>query len=301
MFERAHILKDMSEPHLTFDRHAVRLHRDRAAHTLDGVQDVLDDVAARLLDRLDDLTRRFPLALDLGGRRSTISGLQARGIEVVCSDLSLALARRNRIPDVLSVCADEEFLPFASNSFDLVVANLSLHWVNDLPGTLLQIRQVLRPDGLLLASVPVLPTLSALRESLGEAELAVSGGVSPRVSPLPTLRDCAALLQRTGFALPVVDAETIDIRYRSGLALLRDLKATGESNAVSLRDRRTPSRLLFPAALDMLSSEHQDTDGTLAMPLHLAIISAWAPAPTQPQPLAPGAFTTSLRDVLENE
>lgn len=289
----------MEAVHHIFDRRAVRLHRDRAASLIDGVSSLLAETADRLLERLDDLTRNFPLALDLGGRGAVAEGLRARGIACVSADLSPRLAayaaRTGQCP---AVCADEEFLPFAEASFDLVIANLSLHWVNDLPGTLLQIRHILKPDGLLLASMPVLPTLVALRSAFETAELALSGGVSPRVSPFPMLRDCAGLLQRAGFALPVVDADSIDIRYRSGLALFHDLRAAGETNAVTLRDRRTPSRALFPAALAELQDLCGDDDGVLALPLHMAVMSAWAPAPTQPKPLAPGQFTTSLRDVL---
>ena len=292
----------MESQHAIFDRHAVRLHRDRAASTLPLVSGVLEEASDRLIERLDDLRRSFSLALDIGGRSATLSGLKLRGIETVCCDLSFNMDSLIRSEsDALAVCADEEMLPFAEASFDLVVANLSLHWVNDLPGTLVQIRRILKPDGLLLASMPVLPTLAPLRVSFEEAELAVSGGVSPRVSPFPTLRDCAALLQRAGFALPVIDAEVMDIRYRSGLALLRDLKAAGENNAVALRDRRTPSPLLFPAALEILSTQCADEDGVLRLPLHLAVMSAWAPAPTQPKPLEPGQFTTSLHDVFGSD
>ncbi|NHN86216.1 methyltransferase domain-containing protein [Acetobacter musti] len=287
----------MQNEHLTFDRKAVRLHRDRAASTLGSVADLLGEAADRLLERLDDLTRTFPLALDIGGRGATYPGLRARGIDIISCDFSPKLARQAPPP---SVCVDEEFLPFGEHRFDLVVANLSLHWVNDLPGTFAQIRHILKPDGLFLASIPVLPTLSGLRECLSEAELAISGGVSPRISPFPALRDCASLLQRAGFALPVVDAETMDIRYRSGLALLRDLRAAGEGNAVALRDRRTPPASLFPAALSLFEDRHAGPDGTIATPLHMAILSAWAPAPSQPQPLAPGQFTTSLKDALED-
>ncbi|MCH4090460.1 methyltransferase domain-containing protein [Acetobacter sp.] len=289
----------MEHHHVIFDRHTVRLHRDRAADTLDGVSAILEEASDRLIERLDDLTRSFTLALDIGGRGATASSLQMRGIEVVSSDLSPRMARHVRDRSgSLTVCADEEFLPFAEGSFDLVIASLSLHWVNDLPGTLLQIRKILKPDGLFLASMPVLPTLAPLRAGFEEAELALSGGVSPHVSPFPTLRDCASLLQRAGFALPVVDAEVMDIRYRSGLALFRDLRAAGETNALSLRDRRIPGPALFPVALEGLAEKCRDEEGILSLPLHLAVMSSWAPAPTQPKPLAPGQFTTSLRDAL---
>ena len=170
------------------------------------------------------------------------------------------------------MAADEEFLPFAPASFDLVVASLSLHWVNDLPGALIQLRQVLRPDGLLLASLPALGSLAELRTALTEAESALTGGAAPRVSPFPDLRDCASLLQRAGFALPVADVEDIRVAYADPLALLHDLRAAGEANAILQRDRRIPPRALFPAALARLPEEA----GRARVTLRLAVLTGWA-------------------------
>jgi len=254
-----------------FDRAAVRRHRDRAAPAVGRVADVLRDAAERLLDRLDDTTMRFSRALDVGGRGVVAPLLRARGIEVVSSDLSPAMAALN---GGLCVAADDEYLPFAAESFDLVVANLSLHWVNDLPGALIQLRHALRPNGLLLASLPALGTIDELRRALTEAEAALTGGAAPRVSPFPDLRDCAGLLQRAGYALPVADVEVIRLRYADPFALLQDLRAAGETNAVRLRDRRIPPRELFAAALTMLPFE----DGRITATLRMAVMTGWAPA-----------------------
>jgi SAM-dependent methyltransferase len=252
-----------------FDRRAVRLHRERAAHTVDSVTDVLRDVAERLLDRLDDTTRRFAHALDVGGRGVVAPLLRVRGIDVVSCDLSAAMAARN---GGLAVAADEEFLTFAPASFDLVVASVSLHWVNDLPGALIQLRRALRPQGLLLASLPALGTLGELRQALTEAEAALTGGAAPRVSPFAELRDCAGLLQRAGFTLPVADMEELRLLYAEPLALLRDLRAAGETNALRERDRRVPPRALFPAALAALPQH----DGRVPVTLRLAMMTGWA-------------------------
>ncbi len=276
-----------------FDRAAVRRHRDRAVGTVARVADVLRDAADRLLDRLDDTTRRFSRALDVGGRGVVAPLLRARGIEVVSCDLSPALAATNGSP---AVAADEEFLPFAPASFDLIVASLALHWVNDLPGALIQLRQVLRPDGLLLASLPALGTLAELRQALTHAEAALTGGAAPRVSPFPELRDCAALLQRAGFALPVADAEDLKLQYADPLVLFRDLRDAGETNAVRLRDRRIPPRALFPTALALLPEQ----DGRVMTTLRLAMLTGWAPAPSQPKPAARGSGQISLVDVFKD-
>jgi len=256
---------------LVFDRAAVRRHRDRASATVTRVADVLRGAAERLLDRLDDTTSNFTHALDVGGRGVVARLLRDRGIDVVSCDLSPAMAAVN---GGACVSADEEFLPFAPASFDLIVASLSLHWVNDLPGALIQLRRALRPDGLLLASLPALGTLAELRQALTETEVALTGGASPRVSPFPDLRDCAALLQRAGFTLPVADMEEFRFLYATPLALLGDLRAAGEANAVRLRERRIPPRALFPAALAGLPVE----DGRMPVTLRLAVLTGWAPS-----------------------
>jgi NADH dehydrogenase [ubiquinone] 1 alpha subcomplex assembly factor 5 len=258
----------MHQPIEPFDRQAVRRHRDRAARSVGSVADVLRDTAERLLDRLDDTTRRFTQALDVGGRGVVAPLLRARGIDVVSCDLSPAMAALNGGP---AVAADEEFLPFGPGSFDLVVASLSLQWVNDLPGALIQLRLALRPNGLLLASLPALWTLAELRGALTEAEAALTGGAAPRVSPFADLRDCAALLQRAGFTLPVADVEELRLLYAEPLTLLRELRAAGETNALHERNRRVPPRALFPAALAALPQQ----DGRAVATLRLAMMTGW--------------------------
>ncbi len=284
-------MRQMGDSLHVFDRAAVRRHRDRAAATVPDVADILQDAAERLLDRLDDTTRRFSAALDVGGRGVVAPLLRARGIATIACDLSPAMAARAGAP---AVAADEEWLPFGPASFDLVVASLSLHWVNDLPGALIQLRQALRPDGLFLASLPLLGTLGELRTALTETEAALTGGAAPRISPFADLRDCAGLLQRAGFALPVADRDEMRLLYADRLRLLRDLRAAGEANAVALRDRRPPPRALFPAALAALPTE----DGRTVATLRLAMLTGWAPGPGQPQPLRPGSATHRLADAL---
>jgi SAM-dependent methyltransferase len=282
----------VTEAAAIFDRALLRRRRDRAAGTQHLVGPILEDLADRLLDRLDDTTRRFSRALDLGGRGVIAPRLAARGIPfVVSADLSPRMAA---LGSSLCLAADEEWLPFAPGSFDLVIAAFSLHWVNDLPGALIQIRRALVPDGLFLGAMPGLPTLQELRTALAAAEADLRGGLAPRVSPFPELRDAAALLQRAGFALPVADAEDIALRYRTPLALFRDLRAAGETNAVRARDRRTPPRALFPAAAARLP---QDPEGIPAT-LRLIVLTGWAPADSQPKPARPGSADMRLAEAL---
>jgi SAM-dependent methyltransferase len=255
------------------------------------VRDILQDAASRLLDRLDDTTRRFTYALDVGGRGVVAPALRARGIACLSADLSASVASLSGMP---CVAMDEERLPFAAGSFDLVVANLSLPWVNDLPGCLIQLRNALRPDGLLLASIPIRDTLGPLRRALAEAELALRGGAAPRIAPLPDLQDCAALLQRAGFALPVVDAEDITLLYRNPAALLRDLRCAGESNALALREKTFAPASLFARTLAQLPTQ----DGCVPIMLRMAMLTGWAPAPSQPKPLPRGSGQIPLGDAL---
>ncbi|HTZ71926.1 MAG TPA: methyltransferase domain-containing protein [Acetobacteraceae bacterium] len=277
-----------------FDRLAVRRHRDRAAATLPVVADILDELSQRLLDRLDDTTHHFTEALDIGGRGAIAPALRARGMRVVSIDPSPRLAA---CAGGLAVAGDAEFMPLAPGKFDLAIACLSLHWINDLPGALIQIRQSLRPDGLFLASVPVLGTLDALRRALTATEAELTGGASPRVSPFPDLRDCASLLQRAGFALPVADVEDIELVYADPFALLRDLRAAGETNAVRLRSRRPPPPALFPTALAAMRGDGEK----LRINLRLATLTGWAPSATQPQPLKPGTGQVSLTKFLNSD
>jgi len=280
-----------ASPVLVFDRALVRRRRARAAAQVGQVAPILDAAAALLLDRLDDTTRRFSRALDLGGRGVVAPRLRARGIPFVVSlDLAAPMAAR---AGGLAVGADEEWLPFAPASFDLIVASLSLHWVNDLPGALIQIRRALAPDGLFLASLPGLGTLQGLREALAAAETELRGGVSPRVSPFPELRDLAGLLQRAGFALPVADADTVPLRYRTALGLYRDLRAAGEQNAVLARDGRIPPRaLLALAGARLEGAAGFDAD------LRLLVMTGWAPHESQSKPARPGSANARLAEAL---
>ncbi len=225
---------------IVFDRAAQRAKRDRAAAAT-GVDFLFSEAAERLLDRLEDIDRRFPVALDLGCRDGMLGrALAGRGgIEfLVQADPSPLFAARSA---GTRLAAEPEFLPFAPASFDAVLSTLLLHWANDLPGALLQLRRALRPDGLLLVSLLGGETLSELRACLMEAELAEEGGVSPRVSPFAELRDLGSLMQRAGFAMPVVDSDRLTVTYPDALALMRELRLMGEGNTAVER-RRSFSR-----------------------------------------------------------
>jgi SAM-dependent methyltransferase len=288
----------MSESITIFNRRAHRRHRDRAAEKLGDHDFLLAEVGERLADRLDDVKRDFPLALDLGCHTGGLKRLLGGrgGIEtLIQSDLSFEMARRAAGP---RLAADEEALPFAAASLDLVISNLSLHWVNDLPGTLLQIKRALKPDGLFLAAMLGGETLKELRHALGQAEMAEEGGLSPRLSPLAGVRDLGNLLGRAGLAMPVVDADTITVSYADPLKLMRDLRGMGESNAVQARRESFSRRRTVMAAAAKYRDTFSDETGRMPATFQVLYLTAWAPSPNQPKPLKPGSATLSLADAL---
>jgi NADH dehydrogenase [ubiquinone] 1 alpha subcomplex assembly factor 5 len=295
-----------------FDRSLVRLHRDRAAAGLAGFDFLLREVGGRLADRLSLIRRTFPRVLDLGCHAGHMAESlladplrRQAGIEtLIQADLSpnmaaCAAARSSADGRPITLAADEEALPFAAGSLDLVVSCLSLHWVNDLPGALLQIRQALRPDGLFLAALLGGDTLHELRRCLMEAEIELTGGLSPRVSPMADLRDVAGLLQRAGFALPVADSDTLTVSYPDPLKLIRDLRGMGETNAVLARLHRPSRRDLFALAMQRYAELFTEADGTVPATFQVLYLAGWTPDPgAQQQPSRRGSATARLADAL---
>ena len=258
-----------------FNRRTVRRHRDRAAMQLEDHDFLFNETGERLCDRLDDIHRTFPTALDLGCRTGRLGRtLNGRGgiEELFQCDLSLPMCKRAG-PGVL--VADEELLPFAPSSFDLVLSNLALHWVNDLPGTLAQIHRCLKPGGLFLATMLGGETLKELRQSLAQAEADIDGGLSPRISPFADVKDAGNLLQRAGFTLPVADMETVTVSYPDPLKLMTDLRAMGESNAVIEARKGFTSRRLIMQAAQHYINDHTDDDGRLPATFQIITLTAW--------------------------
>ena len=281
-----------------FDRRAWRAHRDRAARC--GSVDFLHaEIADRLIDRLDVVNREFAVALDLGARDGglarALAGRQGT-LRVVAAEPATEFLARAPGP---RVAADPELVPFGDASFDLVASTLALHWTADLPGALIQLRRALKPDGLLLAAMFGGQTLIELRTVLFEAELAEEGGVSPRVSPAIELADAAALLQRAGFALPVADSERVTVTYPDMLALMRDLRGMGETNALAARRRGGLRRATLARAAALYAERFGDGDGRIPASFEILFLCGWAPHPSQPQPLRRGSATSRLADALK--
>ena len=287
----------MSTP-VVFDTCA--LHRQRERHAAGLMVDpfLLDVVHTRLLDRLDDIKRRFPRVLDVGARHGTLArALLARDpeTEVVSADPSPTLARHAAPPRVVSAL---ELLPFADHAFDAVVSALSLHHVNDVPGALVQMRRALKPDGLLLVAFPGGDTLVELRRALTMAEAEVTGGAAPRVAPFVDVRDLGGLLQRAGFALPVVDVDRLTLTYPHPLALLADLRRAGEANVLEERARRPLRRDVLMAMAERYLADDVDARGRIRVTVDVLFATAWSPHASQQQPARRGSGSVNLAKAM---
>ena len=276
-----------------FDRSLLRA-RQRRAVALGPVTFLLNRVADEFADRLTAVMRRFDLAADLGtpgdAVRAALSRLASVGT-IVESGFAVQ-------PEQKSVAADEEALPFRDASLDLVVSGLALQFVNDLPGVLVQIRRALKPDGLFLAALLGGETLTELRQSFAAAESEMEGGASPRVAPFADLRELGALLQRTGFALPVTDVDRVTARYATAFDLMHDLRRMGATNTLVAR-RRTPlRRATLLRMAEIYAERFADGDGRLRATFEIVWLSGWAQHPDQQKPLKPGSAKTRLADAL---
>ena len=277
---------------IIFDRGLIRRRRRRAA-ALGPATFLLDRVADDMADRLTAVLRKFDLALDLGTPGEAVRAALGR-LGSIGSIIAADAITRPRP----SIIADEETLPFGDGTLDLVVSALALHAVNDLPGTLVQIRRALKPDGLFVAALFGGETLTELRQAFAAAESEMEGGASPRVAPFADLRELGALLQRAGFALPVTDVDRINVRYASAFGLMQDLRRMAATNALTAR-RRTPlRRATLMRMAEIYAQRFADSDGRLRATFEIVWLSGWAPHPSQQQPLKPGEAKTRLADAL---
>lgn len=281
-----------------FDRALLRMRRQRRANVASAHDFLLSRVADDLAGRLQIVSRTFPVAACIGAHHGLLSR-HLRTLDNVGMMIDVEPA-----PALLAMCdgpaiaADEELLPFAEASLDLVVSGLALHFVNDLPGTLVQIRRALKPDGLLLASLLGGDTLHELGHAWLLAEDEILGGASPRVAPSIELRELGGLLQRAGFALPVVDSDVVTVAYATPLALMQEIRAMGASNALVARLKRPTGRRLLARACEIYAERYARHDGRVTATFEILTLTAWAPDPSQQQPLKPGSAKMRLADAL---
>ncbi|EST06843.1 Pentatricopeptide repeat [Kalmanozyma brasiliensis GHG001] len=326
-----------NSPFTIFDRAVKTLQKDRAAvrpsvsHTEQGHEFGADStrgdasretdyvrraIAESLADRVQDIKRDFPTIVELGAGPGFLRHyLDPQGCgtkKIIMCDTSEALLNRDRHLDeqfgfeVERRVLDEEVLPFEEGTLDCVVVSGGLHWTNDLPGVLIQIRRALKPDGVFIAALCGGDTLFELRTSLQLAEQEREGGISPRISPMADTRDMASLLSRAGFTIPTVDVDEVSVGYPSMYELMHDLRDMGESNAViNRRGQLRRDTMLAAGAIyqAMHGNEEGGAEGEGGVPatFQLIFLIGWSPAPTQPKPLKRGSAKTNLKDVLAGQ
>ncbi len=288
----------MSDDQALFDRSLLRKRRSRFAHEVESREFLIAYVAREIAERIEIMLREFPRALDLGAYHGllgrTVAALPSVG-DMVYAESAYAYAAL--CPRPALVC-DEDLLPFKDASLNLVVSGLALHRVNDLPGSLIQIRRALAPDGLFMAAALGAGALIELRTALLEAEGEITGGASPRVSPFGDVRAYGGLLQRAGFALPVADAEVLKIVYPSPRELMREVRALGGGNVLTARSRAPLPRRTLERAEDIYRERHGTPDGKITATFEFVFMSGWAPHESQQKPLKPGSATQRLADAL---
>lgn len=285
-----------------FDVDLLNRRRGRVAATAAAHDFLLSRVADDLIERLALIRRTFPLAADIGAHHGLLGRLLAgpensTGITTLTSlEPTPALLAQCALPKVQ---ASLEALPLAEASHDVIVSGLALHLVNDLPGALIQICGALKPDGLFLGALLGGVTLTELRQAWLAAETEVSGGASPRVAPFADVRDLGLLVQRAGFALPVVDSDIVTVTYADPLALMREIKSMGASNMLTDRRRVPVTRGLLLRATEIYADRFALPNGRIPATFEILTITAWRPDPSQPKALKPGSAQVSLKDVLK--
>lgn len=286
---------------ILFDEQLVKARRERALAKADRKAAFLLEIAGReMADRLAVVERRFETAVELHG------GIGAAAHEAMATGKIGSMRRVETSPAFAGSgetveAAPWEDVPLEPESINLVLSPLALHLVNDTPGALIRIRRALKPDGLFLAAIPGAGTLSELRDVLLSAEAELTGGASPRVAPFADVRDVGALLQRAGFALPVVDIETYTVRYDSLFGLMRDLRAMGMTNPLSGRSRVPVTKAFFMRAAELYAERYSDPDGRIRATFSIIYASGWAPHESQQKPLKPGSAKMRLADALRKE
>ncbi len=291
----------MNEPNTIFDRKLLIRRRVRASAKFESHDFLLKRIADDFSERLETLLRTFPMAVNLGAHHGLVSMMLAQHKNVgsvISTENCLPLLMQCIPPRIL---CDEEYLPFADQSLNLVVSGLSLQFINDLPGTLIQIRRALKPDGLFLGAVLGGETLFELRQSFLLAEEEMDGGASPRISPSADIRDYGALLQRAGFALPVTDTDNVTVTYETPLHLMRDLRGMGCGNVLQARKKTPLKQSTLLKVVEIYKHHFSQADGRIPATFEIITLTGWAPHENQQKPLRPGTAQQRLADVLGTE
>ena len=296
---------------LLFDQQLIGQHRQRASRDYADFAFLKDAAAARLADRLELIRRDFNLCLDLGAHDGRLaqhfaqdSGQDLAGSvkigHMIQADpaVGFALAAANYGSGIVHAL---DQLPYKAESFDAVFSCLSMHWVDDLPGLMMQARRLLKPDGLLLISLLGGNSLIELRQVLAEAEQDITGGLSPRCAPMADIRDIGGLLGRAGLALPVADSDRLTVHYPHMFKVMADLRGMGEQNAMLARLKKPTRRDVFYRAAEIYQQRFGQADGQIPASFEIVTVTGWAPHESQQKPLRPGTAAQRLATVLESD
>lgn len=283
--------------HPIIDETALNRNRKRAlAMHIDGADFLLQRTAEDIALRLSTVKRHFDLAVDLNSSGNAIkTALEVESmIKTLFSTRSVGFEGQGPFSAVMA----DDMIAFGNARLDLVVSALTLQFVNDLPGLLIQIRRTLKPDGLFMASMVGSGSLSELKQSFLKAEVEITGAAHARILPFVDVRDAGGLLQRAGFALPVSDVDRLTVRYDTPLGLMHDLRAMGAVNCLTERSKTFLRRDVFMKTMENYARDYSDADGRIRATFEIISLSGWAPHESQQKPLAPGSATVNLKDVL---
>lgn len=294
----------MTAPPQIFDRFVVAKHREQKHAECGKLFDISRDNSIQLIDRLNDIKKHFSSALVcncLNLDTASILKKEHKIENIFISDLSEDRTKEALKHGYMTINYDEEWVPFGHNSFDLIIIEQALHWTNDLPGALIQLKNCLQPDGLFLASLYGGASLIELRQALIEAETNIYGGSTPRISPFIDVRDAGNLALRAGFSLPVADTQTVKVEYTSLKELFTDLKEMGESNAIKNRFKGLTTPRLFKNTEEHYLKYNSSDNNKIITTFEIITITGWAPAKNQQKPLKPGSATQRIADALNTE
>ena len=292
----------MSVP-ILFDQRLIRQHRQRASQRYADFAFLKDAAAIRLADRLELMRRHFDLCLDIGAHDGRLAQHFARLGKIghmIHTDPAdgFALASKQHGSGVVHALGD---LPYKPESFDAMFSCLSLHWVDDLPGLMMQVRRLLKPDGLLLVSLLGGNSLAELKQALAEAEQDITGGLSPRCAPMADIRDIGGLMSRAGLALPVADSDRLTVNYPHMFKLMEDLRGMGEQNAMLARLKTPTRRRVFMRAAEIYLQRFARADGQIPASFEIVTVTGWAPHESQQKPLRSGTAAHRLASALESD
>lgn len=299
---RNHNAAKAQNPVDVFDRAAVLRFKTRAAPNIGQHNFLFDWALENIMERLALVKKDFPCCVIGGARQSPPVTEKLRGQNNIqklrIMDSAPSLLEKQSSPVLL---ADDEWLPFADDTLDLFIQNLGLHSVNDLPGALIQINRALKPDGLFIGAMFGGDTLIELRQVLNQAELVHSNGLSPRIAPFADKQQMGGLMQRAGFALPVIDSDTVTVTYDNMFKLLEDIRGMGESNAITARHKSPLPRAVLMNAAELYQQQFSEADGRIHATFEIIFLLGWAPHDSQQKPQRPGSANKTLADALATE